>query len=76
MCDAMRLITHAFHVTLQAVASRMLVSFWWLFVIVTATTYSGNLVAVLTFPKIVQPIQNVQDLMNVICQIRQLLYAK
>lgn len=32
--------------------------------IVTATTYSGNLVACLTFPKVLQPIQNAQDLLN------------
>ena len=35
-----------------------------LFVIVVATTYSGNLVACLTFPKIFQPIQNVNDLLR------------
>lgn len=29
-----------------------------------ATTYSGNLVACLTFPKIFQPIQNVHDLLR------------
>lgn len=32
--------------------------------IVVATTYSGNLVACLTFPKIFQPIQNAQDLLR------------
>ncbi|KAI1287992.1 Glutamate receptor ionotropic, kainate 3 [Halotydeus destructor] len=46
----------------EALSGRTIVSFWWLFVIVTATTYSGNLVAVLTFPKVMQPIQNVRDL--------------
>ena len=40
--------------------------------IVIATTYSGNLVAVLTFPKIVQPIQTVQDLMSVSINFYQL----
>ena len=35
-----------------------------LFVIVVATTYSGNLVACLTFPKIFQPIQNAGDLLR------------
>jgi len=46
------------------ITTRMIVAFWWLFVIVVATTYSGNLVACLTFPKIFQPIQNAQDLLN------------
>lgn len=32
--------------------------------IVVATTYSGNLVACLTFPKIFQPIQNAKDLLR------------
>ena len=32
--------------------------------IVVQTIYSGNLVACLTFPKIFQPIQNVDDLLN------------
>lgn len=35
-----------------------------LFVIVVATTYSGNLVACLTFPKIFQPVQNAKDLLR------------
>jgi len=46
----------------RATSGRILIAFWWLFVIVTFTTYSGNLVALLTFPKTLQPIQNVQDL--------------
>lgn len=44
-----------------SLTSRMIVAFWWLFVIVVATAYSGNLVACLTFPKILQPIQNAED---------------
>ncbi|XP_076372058.1 ionotropic receptor 93a-like isoform X2 [Tachypleus tridentatus] len=48
----------------EAISGRVLVSFWWMFVIVTLTTYSGNLVAVLTFPKIFNPIDNVQDLIS------------
>lgn len=48
----------------QAISGRILIASWWLFVIVTVTTYSGNLVALLTFPKIIQPIQNAQDVKN------------
>jgi len=48
----------------KAISSRILVAFWWLFVIVTFTTYSGNLVALLTFPQTIQPIQNAHDLKN------------
>lgn len=46
----------------QAISGRVLIGAWWIFVIVTVTTYSGNLVALLTFPKIIQPIENAQDL--------------
>uniref|UniRef100_A0AAN0N6H9 Ionotropic receptor 93a n=1 Tax=Polyphagotarsonemus latus TaxID=1204166 RepID=A0AAN0N6H9_9ACAR len=48
----------------NAISGRLLIAFWWLFEIVTIATYSGNLVALLTFPKIIQPIENVEDLLS------------
>ena len=42
----------------------MLIGFWWLFALVTVTTYSGNLVAFLTFPRIEAPVNSIRDIVN------------
>lgn len=43
-------------------SARLIVGAWWLVVLVLATTYCGNLVAFLTFPKVDVPITTVEDL--------------
>lgn len=45
-------------------SGRIIVGTWWIVVIVLATTYCGNLVAFLTFPKIAVPITTVDQLIN------------
>lgn len=42
----------------------MLIGFWWLFVISCVSSYSGSLVAFLTFPRIESPVNTVKDLTN------------
>ncbi|KAK4883102.1 hypothetical protein RN001_006421 [Aquatica leii] len=44
-------------------SARLVVGTWWLVVLVVATTYCGNLVAFLTFPKIDIPITTVDELL-------------
>lgn len=36
----------------RSTSGRVLVSFWWLFVVISMTMYSGNLVAEFTFPRV------------------------
>lgn len=45
-------------------SGRLIVGTWWLGVLVVVTTYCGNLVAFLTFPKIDNPISNLHELLN------------
>lgn len=48
----------------QADSGRIIIGTWWLVVIVLVTTYCGNLVAFLTFPKIEIPITTVGQLVG------------
>lgn len=45
-------------------SGRIIIGSWWLIVIVLVTTYCGNLVAFLTFPKIESQIQTIQGLVE------------
>ncbi|RZC40297.1 glutamate receptor ionotropic, delta-2, partial [Asbolus verrucosus] len=58
---AIRSILGGMHLP-QADSARIIVGAWWLVVLVVATTYCGNLVAFLTFPKIDIPITTIDEL--------------
>ena len=48
----------------NSLSGRVMVGVFWLFVIVVLTAYSGNLVAFLTFPSYINPINTLQDLLD------------
>ncbi|XP_011501036.1 PREDICTED: glutamate receptor ionotropic, delta-1, partial [Ceratosolen solmsi marchali] len=47
----------------KADSARLIIGTWWLVVMVVVATYSGNLIAFLTFPRMDAPIDSVDDLL-------------
>ncbi|XKL59990.1 hypothetical protein PGB90_001006 [Kerria lacca] len=48
----------------EADSGRLVIGTWWLFVLVIVTTYSGSLVAFLTFPQMKTMVTNINELLN------------
>lgn len=48
----------------EADSGRILVGAWWLVVLVIVTSYGGNLVAFLTFPKYEDAVTSIEDLLE------------
>lgn len=45
-------------------SGRLVIGTWWIVVLVVVTTYCGNLVAFLTFPKVDKLITDIHDLLE------------
>ena len=48
----------------DADSGRLLVCFWWFFIVASSTMYCGNLVAFLTFPDMTPTISSIEHLMS------------
>ena len=46
----------------EAISARIILAFWWLFIVIVVTLYSGSLVAFLTFPIMEKPVENIDEL--------------
>ena len=46
----------------ESISSRVILAFWWMFVVIVVTLYSGNLVAFLTFPIIEPGVGSIDEL--------------
>lgn len=48
----------------KADSARLVVGTWWVVVMVVVATYSGNLIAFLTFPRMDEPIDTIENLLD------------